>query len=71
MYWIVDFPTHQYNEDVKALASASGLRILDRRHAESVDPSLVESNTPTITKVGEKKKRKPRKKKAEKTSDSE
>ena len=29
--WLVGFPTSQYNEDVKAVASAAGLRIVDAK----------------------------------------
>ena len=68
--WLVGFPTGQYNEDVKAVASAAGLRIIDARFKDQFSELDLAKNTPSITKIGEKKKRKSRKK-AAKTSDSE
>ena len=70
-YWAVEFPTRQYEEDVKAVASAAGLKVLDARYIMGVDSSLISTDTPTLTKKGEKKKRKQRKKKAVIDSDSE
>ena len=67
--WLVGFPTSQYNEDVKAVASAAGLRIVDAKFKANFSESDLADNTPSLTKVGEKKKRKPRKK-AVKVSDS-
>ena len=60
--WLVGFPTSQYNEDVKAVASAAGLRIVDAKFKANFSESDLADNTPSLTKVGEKKKRKPRKK---------
>ena len=68
--WLVGFPTSQYNEDVKAVASAAGLRIVDAKFKANFSESDLAKNTPSLTKIGEKKKRKPRKK-AAKVSDSE
>ncbi len=68
--WLVDFPTSQYNEDVKAVASAAGLRIVDAKFKANFSESDLAKNPPSLTKIGEKKKRKSRKK-AAKTSDSE
>ena len=68
--WLVDFPTGQYNEDVKAVASAAGLRIIDAKFKDDFSESDLANNPPSLTKIGEKKKRKPRKK-AAKVSDSE
>ena len=68
--WLVGFPTSQYNEDVKAVASAAGLRIIDARFKDQFSESDLAKNPPSITKIGEKKKRKPRKK-AAKASDFE
>lgn len=65
MYWLVDFPTHQYNEDVKALAKDAGLLIRDSRFADSINADEIAKKTPRLTKIGEKKARKPRKKKAD------
>ena len=68
--WLVEFPTSQYNEDVKAVASAACLRIIDARFKDQFSESDLAKNPPSITKIGEKKKRKPRKK-AAKASGSE
>ena len=68
--WLVVFPTSQYNEDVKAVASAAGLRIIDARFKDQFSELDLAKNPPSITRIGEKKKRKPRKK-AAKVSDSE
>ena len=65
MYWLVEFPTHQYNADLKALAKSEGLLIRDIRFADSIDKEKVAKKTPSITKKGEKKARKPRKSKAD------
>ena len=67
--WLVDFPTSQYNEDVKAVASAAGLRIIDAKFKANYSESDLADNPPSLTKVGQKKKRKPSKK-AAKTSNS-
>mgnify|MGYP000217791145 CR=1 FL=1 len=64
MYWLVDFPTHQYNEDVKVLAQKAGLLIRDSRFTDSIDKSLIATKTPKLT-TGVKKARKPRKNKAD------
>ena len=68
--WLVGFPTSQYNEDVKAVASAAGLRIIDAKFKANFSESDLAKTPPSLTKIGEKKKRKPRKK-AAKASDSE
>lgn len=48
--WLVDFPTYQYNEDVKELARKAGLIIYDKQFAESVPDEWVEKNPPKLTK---------------------
>ena len=68
--WLVGFPTSQYVEDVKAVASAAGLRIIDAKFKANFSESDLAKNPPSLAKIGEKKKRKSRKK-AAKTSDSE
>jgi len=68
--WLVGFPTSQYVEDVKAVASAAGLRIIDAKFKANFSESDLAKNPPSLAKIGEKKKRKPRKK-AAKVSDSE
>jgi len=60
--WLVDFPTYQYNEDVKELARRADLKIYDRKVAVDFDPSRVEQNPPKLTKPGDKKKPGPKKK---------
>lgn len=49
--WYVEFPTSQYNEDVKALAAESGLKILDSKF----DVGDGAKKTPSLTKIGEAK----------------
>ena len=52
-YWFIEFPTHQYKEDVKELAHANHLEILDARFKDSIDPKLAVSDkdAPKLTKV--------------------
>lgn len=57
--WLVEHPTHQYNEDVKMLARQNHLKIYDSRIDVNFDPSRVEQNPPKLTKVGEQAKKKP------------
>lgn len=49
--WFVEFPTYQYNEDVKELAVKNGLKVVD---AQFDDGSGVDG--PKLTKKGEKAK---------------
>lgn len=49
-YWLVDFPTYQYKENVKRLALEKGLRVLDKRHAKGINPELIAKDVPTLTK---------------------
>jgi hypothetical protein len=62
--WFVVFPTYRYNEDVKALAKANNLQIVD---AQFDDGSGVK-NGPKLTIKGEAPKSKPTAK-AEKESE--
>ena len=48
--WYVEFPTYQYNEDVKELAKKNGLKIIDAQF----DAGDGEKDVPKLTKVGEK-----------------
>ena len=48
--WYVEFPTYQYNEDVKELAKKNGLKIIDTQF----DAGDGEKDVPKLTKVGEK-----------------
>lgn len=47
--WFVEFPTFQYNEDVKALAKEKGLTIIDAYF----DDGTGEKDVPKLTKKGE------------------
>lgn len=37
IYWLVEFPTYRYAEDVKQLARKAGLRVLDAAQASEAD----------------------------------
>ena len=54
--WLIDFPTYQYNEDVKSLAGKDGLKIIDSKFGSSVDKDMVEKKPPKLTKKGAKAK---------------
>lgn len=47
--WFVEFPTFQYNENVKALAREKGLTIIDAYF----DDGTGEKDVPKLTKKGE------------------
>lgn len=47
--WFVEFPTFQYNENVKALAMEKGLTIIDAYF----DDGTGEKDVPKLTKKGE------------------
>ena len=47
--WFVEFPTFQYNENVKALAKEKGLTIIDAYF----DDGTGEKDVPKLTKKGE------------------
>lgn len=51
--WFVEFPTHQYKEDVNSLAYENRLEIIDIRFKDSIDPKLVVSDkdAPKLTKA--------------------
>jgi|TARA_R110001583_G_scaffold109400_1_gene258110 hypothetical protein len=51
--WLVEFPTHQYKEDVNGLAYENRLEIIDIRFKDSIDPKLVVSDkdAPKLTKA--------------------
>lgn len=61
--WFVKFPTYQYNEDVRALAKANGLKIVDAQF----DDGTGVKDAPTLTIKGEK----PKRQKESKTEDGE
>lgn len=51
--WLVEFPTHQYKEDVNGFAYENRLEIIDIRFKDSIDPKLVVSDkdAPKLTKA--------------------
>lgn len=49
--WLVDFPTHQYKENVKELAREKRLKIIDSRFAAGYKKDDVESKPPKLTKI--------------------
>ena len=53
--WLVEFPTYKYNEDVKKLASKSGLKIIDARFKDSVNPANIADKVPELTLKAKKK----------------
>ncbi len=59
--WFVKFPTHKYEEDVKALAATHDLKIVDERFKGNHKQC---ANAPELTVKGTKK---PRKKAVKKT----
>lgn len=52
MFWLLDFPVQQYNENVVELASKSGLEIIDARFKDDIDESRVvaKKDEPKLTK---------------------
>ena len=52
--WLVEFPTYQYNENVVELAKQNGLKIIDSRYAKDYNQDQIATQTPTLTKIGEK-----------------
>ena len=55
-FWFVEFPTHQYNEDVKELAYDARLEIVDANFKKSIDSKLCVSSkdAPKLTKKKDK-----------------
>ena len=53
--WYVEFPTFQYNEDVKDLARKNNLKIIDARFQGKNKQC---DNAPKLTKAGEKSNKK-------------
>ena len=53
--WYVEFPTFQYNEDVKDLARKNNLKIIDARFQGENKQC---DNVPKLTKAGEKSNKK-------------
>jgi hypothetical protein len=50
--WLVGHPTHQYNEDVKALARAAGLIVVDEAAASDEDRANAADDVPVLTRRG-------------------
>ncbi len=50
--WYVDFPTYQYKEDVKSIAKAKGLRVIDSKF-KGEDKQC--TNAPKLAVIGSKK----------------
>lgn len=57
--WLVPHPTDQFEEDVKRLARMNELTIIDAKFEKQVDPKMVESKPPKLTKVKKQKAEKP------------
>lgn len=55
--WLVEFPTYQYNEDVKVLARQRNLIVYDAKFADQIPVEWVEKDPPKLTKIGEEAKR--------------
>tara|TARA_R110000851_G_scaffold193852_1_gene344643 strand:- start:550 stop:741 length:192 start_codon:yes stop_codon:yes gene_type:complete len=49
--WLVEFPTYQYKEDVKALAAAKNLRIIDAKFGAGIGEQFIEIKPPKLTKI--------------------
>lgn len=47
--WLVEHPTHQYAEDVKALARQHGLQVVDAAVASAADVERATAFPPTLT----------------------
>lgn len=43
--WLVEFPTYRYTQDVKKLARAKNLKIIDKRFSKGINPEIVASAT--------------------------
>jgi len=53
LYWFVEFPVRQYNEDVMELAHEKRLEVVDANFKDSIDPKLAVSDkdAPKLTKA--------------------
>jgi hypothetical protein len=47
--WLVEFPTHKYVEDVKALAAQHRLRIVNAKFKAEVNPKNIVTDEPKLT----------------------
>lgn len=50
--WLVEHPTHRYNEDVKALARQHGLQVVDAAVAGAAEIASAVSDAPKLTLRG-------------------
>lgn len=48
--WMVEMPSHQYKEDVKALAKESGLKVVDVKFKDNYHKDDIATDTPKLTK---------------------
>lgn len=48
--WLVEHPTYQYNEDVRELALANGLSIVDKKFESSFTEEQLATKPPKLTK---------------------
>lgn len=51
--WLVEHPTHQYNEDVKTLARQHGLQVVDAAAASADDIDRAVAIGPQLTRRGD------------------
>ena len=54
--WLVVFPTYQYNENVKQLATKAGIKIIDAKHSHLIAEEFVEPDPSKLTKKSSKAK---------------
>ena len=47
--WFVKHPTSQYKEDVKKIAKAKGLKIIDARFKDGIGKEFVADKAPKLT----------------------
>ena len=50
--WMVEMPSHQYKEDVKALAKEAGLKVVDAKFSDNYSKDDIATDTPKLTKKG-------------------
>ena len=70
--WALRMPHNSiYKEDVKSLAKAHNLKIIDIKLVDSYDKSLIATDTPKVTAFDDKPKPKPKAKKVKREKDEE
>lgn len=50
LIWFVEFPLHQYKEDVKVLARKADLRIIDAKFKKEFKEDEISKEVPKLTK---------------------